>query len=481
MKKDNHNEQGKKITRRGFLKVLGASSAVVAAGGLMEACNGGKTTEAETSPQEPPKGQMTYRTNHNTNDKVSILGFGMMRLPVVGGALGASGREDPDAPLDQEMINRQIDYALEHGINYFDTSPAYCKGRSEEATGIALARHKRTDYFIATKLSNFAPETWPEKESKAMFEQSLKYLQTDYVDYLLLHSVGGGDDCYQMFNQRYMDNGILDWLVEQKKKGRIRNLGFSFHGDQKIFDMLLKWMDEGKYHWDFVQIEMNYLDWEYAQQINDRNVDAKYLYEELTKRNIPAVVMEPLLGGRLANLPDRIVEQMKRREPDRSVASWAFRFCGTFPNVLTSLSGMTYMEHLKDNLLSHCPLKPLTDEELKFLANIAKQVYDLKNIPCTGCQYCMPCPYGIDIPSIFAHYNKCIKEGNLARNSKDEEYARMRRAFLIGYDRSVPKLRQALHCIGCNQCSPHCPQRIHIPEQMQMVNDYVEKLKQETL
>ena len=129
------------------------------------------------------------------------LSFWHLILPsLLGGALGASGREDPDAPLDQEMINRQIDYALEHGINYFDTSPAYCKGRSEEATGIALARHKRTDYFIATKLSNFAPETWPEKESKAMFEQSLKYLQTDYVDYLLLHSVGGGDDCYQILN-----------------------------------------------------------------------------------------------------------------------------------------------------------------------------------------------------------------------------------------------------------------------------------------
>ena len=142
---------------------------------------------------------------------------------------------------------------------------------------------------------------------------------------------------------------------------------------------------------------------------------------------------------------------------------------------------MTYMDHLDDNLATHCPLKPLTDEELAFLENIAKKIYDLKNIPCTACQYCMPCPYGLDIPGIFTHYNKCIKEGNFAKSQEESDYKKMRKAFLVGYDRSVPKLRQADHCIHCGACIHHCPQRIRIPEMMDMVNEYVEKLKQGTL
>lgn len=427
------------------------------------------------------------RVNPNTGDKVSLLGYGMMRLPVEG---GLDLRDNPDANIDQEMVNREVDYAIEHGVNYFDTSPAYCRGKSEESTGIALHRHPRDKYFVATKMSNFSPDTWPKKESMQMFENSLTYLQVDYIDYLLLHAIGGSSkdkDAEETFNARYMDNGILDWLVEQKQRGRIRNLGFSYHGDVSIFDMLLKWHDEGRYHWDFVQIELNYLDWEYANEINDRNTDAVYLYGELKKRGIPAVIMEPLLGGRLANVPDPIVAKMKQREPERSVASWAFRFAGTPDGVLTVLSGMTYMEHLRDNLLTYCPLKPISKEEDAFLMGIADDIYNLNTIPCNECNYCMPCPYGINIPAVFSHYNKCIKEGNLAHvetdpkeRMRDPEYWRRRRAFLIGYDRSVPKLRQADHCIGCGQCVEHCPQRIDIPLTMRQVDEYVEKLRQNT-
>ena len=174
-----------------------------------------------------------------------------------------------------------VDYALAHGVNFFDTSPAYCQGNSEKVTGIALSRHPRSSYYLSTKLSNFSPDTWKREESQAMFERSLKYLQTDYIDYLLLHSVGGGRDALATFNGRYIDNGILDWLVEQKQKGRIRNLGFSYHGDVRIFDMLLRWHDEGKYHWDFVLIELNYVDWNYANEINPRNTDASYLPSSL--------------------------------------------------------------------------------------------------------------------------------------------------------------------------------------------------------
>ena len=149
-------------------------------------------------------------------------------------------KENKDAPIDQEMVNREVDYAIEHGVNYFDTSPVYCRGLSEEATGIALSRHKRSEYFIATKLSNFSPESQDKDSSQAMFEESLKKLQVDYIDYLLLHAIGGGNDALETFNARFMDNGILDWLVEQKKKNRIRNLGFSYHGDVAIFVVPLK-------------------------------------------------------------------------------------------------------------------------------------------------------------------------------------------------------------------------------------------------
>jgi len=461
-----------KISRRSFLKHLGGG--LVATSSLLAACREGGG-EARKGSQEPPTGKMTYRVNHNTRDKVSLLGYGMMRLPVEG---NGTARENPDAPIDQDMVNRQVDYAIAHGINYFDTSPAYCQGLSERSTGIALSRHKRSEYFVATKLSNFSPETWTRAASQEMFHNSLKELQVSYVDYLLLHGIGMGDDALAQFNSRYMDNGILDWLVEQQERGIIRNLGFSYHGDIKIFDMLLRWHDEERYHWDFVQIELNYLDWNYADEINPRNTDAVYLYGELAKRDIPAVIMEPLLGGRLANVPDPIVAKMKQREPEKSVASWAFRFAGTPPKVLTVLSGMTYMEHLKDNLLSYCPLKPLTKEEQQFLMSIANDIYNLKTIPCNECNYCMPCPYGINIPAIFSHYNRCIKEGNLPnKGSQDPDYARARRAFLIGYDRSVPRLRQASHCIGCGQCVDHCPQRIRIPEEMQRVDQFVEQLK----
>ena len=462
------NNSQQNINRRRFLKVLGGST--LATAGVLTACDNNEQQQHS----DEPTGKMTYRTNHNTGDRVSLLGFGMMRLPVEG---GKSARETADAPIDQELVNQQVDYAIEHGVNYFDTSPAYCQGRSETATGIALSRHPREKYLIATKLSNFNPDTWSLEASQEMFRNSLKELRVEYVDYLLMHGVGMGADGVEEFNSRYMDNGLLDWLVEQKNAGKIRNLGFSYHGDIAVFDTLLQWHDAGDYHWDFVQIELNYLDWKHAKEINPRNTNADYLYHELRKRNIPAVIMEPLLGGRLANVPDAIAEQMHRRDPEGSVAKWAFRYAGTPEGVLTVLSGMTYMEHLKENLCTYSPLQPVTPEEEAFLERIADQLVDLQAIPCNDCKYCMPCPYGIDIPAIFVHYNKCIKEGNLIASDKDSDYTRARRAFLIGYDRSVPKLRQACHCIGCNQCTPHCPQRIMIPKELHKVDEFVEALK----
>ena len=465
------------MDRREFIKHIGG--AAVATSVVLSACKSGDEKPQPLTGILDGQGEMTYRTNPNTGDKVSILGYGMMRLPVEG---GGTFRDHPDANIDQEMVNQQIDYALAHGINYFDTSPAYCKGLSEHATGIALARHPRNSYYIATKLSNFSPSTWSREASINMFENSLKELQTDYVDYLLLHSIGGTTkdlDSHQLFDTRYMDNGILDWLVEQKNAGRIRNLGFSYHGDVEIFDMLLRWHDEGRYHWDFVQIQMNYVDWHYADEINTRNTDAEYLYNELHRRGIPGVIMEPLLGGRLASLPDYIVKQMKEREPESPVARWAFRYAGTPEGILVVLSGMTYMEHLKQNLATFSPLRPITEEEDDFLMKVAEEYVELKTVPCTSCNYCMPCPYGLNIPIIFAYYNHCVTEGKMPTGSREaKEYWEARKRFLIGYDRNVPNLRQANHCIGCNQCAPHCPQNIDIPAELHRIDDYVEQLKQ---
>ncbi len=465
------------MDRREFLKHIGG--AAVASSVVLSACQSEGNETPIVKNVIDGQGEMTYRINPNTGDKVSILGYGMMRLPVEeGGTL----RDHPNSPIDQELVNQEIDYALAHGMNYFDTSPVYCKGMSEHATGIALARHPRNSYYIATKLSNFSQSTWDTESSKAMFEKSLKELQTDYIDYLLLHSIGGESkelNSMEMFNARFMDNGILDWLVEQKNAGRIRNLGFSFHGDPKLFDTMLQWHDEGRYHWDFVQIQMNYVDWNYAHRIEPENVNASYLYNELHRRGIPVVIMEPLLGGRLASMPDYIVKQLKEREPETPVARWAFRYAGTPEGILTVLSGMTYMEHLVQNVDTYSPLRLITPEEDEFLMKVAEEFVELKTVPCTNCNYCMPCPYGLNIPVIFDFYNKCVTEGKMpAGNTEAREYQEARKRFLIGYDRHIPSLRQASHCIGCNQCVEHCPQKINIPEELHRIDDYVEQLKQ---
>ena len=461
------------MDRRKFLKIFGGSALTTAA--VMTGCKSKKETKAveEYKQQvEPPTDQMTYRTNPTTKDKVSLLGYGMMRLPTIEG----SAARESKAEIDQEQVNRLVDYAIEHGVNYFDTSPVYCQGLSERSTGIALSRHKRSEYFVATKLSNFNPATQSREESIKMYRDSFKELQVSYIDYYLLHSIGGGG--MEAFSKRYLDNGMLDFCVEERKAGRIRNLGFSYHGDIEVFDWLLSMHD--KYHWDFVQIELNYLDWDFADEINQRNTDARYLYGELQKRGIPSVIMEPLLGGRLANLPQYLVTQLKERDPEKSAASWAFRYAGTPEGVLTVLSGMTYMEHLKDNLLSYCPLVPLTQDEMTFLdRDIAKKIVGLENIPCNDCKYCMPCPYGIDIPAIFVHYNKCKNEGSLPNNQEDPEYRKLRRNYLIGVDRTVPRMRQADHCIGCGQCESHCPQNIRIPRELHKISDFIEQLKRD--
>lgn len=458
------------IGRREFLKRLGFGTAAISGLALVGCRGKDAAVGAEGTETGPiPTDRMTYRTNPTTGDKVSLLGYGCMRWPTK--TVKENG-EDKEM-IDQETVNDLVDTAIRHGVNYFDTSPAYCQGHSEESTGIALSRYPRDSYFIATKLSNFAPETWPREKSIQMYRDSMRYLRTDYIDYMLLHAVGGGG--MENLHKRYLDNGILDFLMGEREAGRIRNLGFSYHGDIEVFDYLLA--EHDRYKWDFVQIQLNYLDWGHSKTINPRNTNAEYLYHELEKRGIPAVIMEPLLGGRLSKLPDHIVARLKQKAPEKSVASWAFRYAGTHPDVLTVLSGMTYKEHLEDNLRSFCPLKPLTDEEVKFLYDTAGLIAQYPTVPCNDCKYCMPCPYGIDIPAVLLHYNKCVNEGNITEGRDDSNYAEARRAFLVGYDRAVPKLRQASHCIGCARCVEHCPQGIKIPREMRKIDEYVETLK----
>ena len=450
MKKNN-------IDRREFFKTAGTAALVM--GGLGCISKGGVTASAAGAESE----EMTYRTNNGNGDKVSILGYGCMRWPMI---KDENGRDI----IDQEAVNRLVDYAMEHGVNYYDSSPVYLQGQSEKATGIALSRYPRESYFVATKLSNFSNYT--KENSIEMYQKSKENFQTDYIDYYLLHSIGDGNG----FRQRFVDNGMMEYLLEERKAGRIRNLGFSFHGTPEGFDELMAYHDQ--YHWDFVQIQLNYIDWTHA---SGRNAKAKYLQEELDKRGIQSVIMEPLLGGRLSKVPEHIAGRLKERNPQGSVASWAFRFAGTHPGVLCVLSGMTYMEHLQDNVGTYSPLKPLTEDELAFLEETAELMQKYPTVPCNDCKYCMPCPYGIDIPAILLHYNKCVNEGEVAASSQDENYRKARRAYLVSYDRAVPKLRQAARCIGCNQCMSHCPQSINIPRELHKIDRYIENLRKDTL
>lgn len=460
------NKNRKEISRRNFLKTLGAGS--VATTAALYGCKpDNKVSGQGGSPGEVPTDKMTYRTTPTTGDKVSLLGYGCMRWPL---------RQKPDGSgeeIDQEAVNELVDYALAHGVNYFDVAPTYVRGWSEAATGIALKRHPRDKFFIATKLSTHRedPQLRTFQGSKALYEISFRNLQVDYIDYYLLHATGLGG--MKAVRERFYDNGILDFLLKEREAGRIRNLGWSFHGDIEAFDFLLSQHEEVK--WDFVQIQLNYIDWLHA---SGWNTNAEYLLGELEKRNIPAVIMEPLLGGRLSRLSSQALNLLKQLRPEDSAASWAFRYAGTPQSVLTVLSGMVYMEHLQENIRTYSPLDPITGQEYDALEKVTEIMLNDEYVQCTECQYCMPCPYGLDIPGIFGHYNRIVSSDKRLRSSKDENYKEARRAFLVGYDRSVPKLRQANHCIGCEICKPHCPQTIDIPNEMRRIDMYAEQLKQ---
>ena len=445
------------MDRRNFLKSAGVGAAALG----VAACAPGaaeKVTASDFQGNKELKGSMLQNY-----PGIGTLGYGCMRWPQKRG-------EDGRNHIDQDEVNRLVDFALEHGINYFDTSPVYLGGDSERATSEALNRHPRESWKIATKLSIMSPNSF--ENCVKMYQRSFEIFKTDYIDYYLLHSVKDLAD----FNGRFGDNGMAEFLAKERDAGRIKNFGFSFHGNKEGFDAMMALHD--KYHWDFVQIQMNYVDWEHP---SGRNTRADYLYEELDKRGSPSVIMEPLRGGALANVPADLVDRLKEREPQRSVASWAFRYVGSFPRVMVALSGMTYMEHLQDNLESFLDFQPLNDEEKQLLWDIADRMTDYPLVPCTACQYCMPCPYGINIPGIFKFYNDNVTAGTYVKSKEQKDYARARRKYLLAYNEAIPTVRQADHCISCRNCEPECPQNIRIPNQLRRIDAYIESLKRETI
>ena len=436
------------MNRRQFLHKLGLGAAVM----TMDPMNvlAGNSARPQSDVSADAKNQMTYRVQHGSGERVSLLGFGMMRLPD-----------------NQEEVNRLVDYAIAHGVNYFDTAPVYKGGRSEDMTGQALSRHPRDKYLVATKMSNQRDSYWPIDEARKMYENSFRQLRVDHIDYYLLHSVGGGG--IENLKARFLDNGLLDFLLREREAGRIRHLGFSYHGDVSVFDFLLDHQDE--YHWDFAQIQMNYLDWRHASLEKSgrrHDADAEYLYNKMEKTGVQTVVMEPLRGGALARMSDDLSQQLTALRPDDSPATWAFRWVGSHPNILTTLSGMNQMNHLEENVRTFSPLELCTEAENKVLEEIADVMAGFPVIPCTACNYCMPCPYGIDIPGNFAYYNEAVAQHILPLPDKQAaDYMDRKQQFADGLRKALPDASTwATQCTDCESCLKKCPQQIRIPNQM---------------
>jgi len=391
--------------------------------------------------------RMTYRVQHGSGEQISLLGFGMMRLPD-----------------NQDEVNALVDYAIEHGVNYFDTAPMYMGGRSEVLTGNALSRHPREKYYVATKMSNQRNNLWDFDKAKRMYEQSFERLKVDKIDYYLLHSIGGGG--MDTLKGRFLDNGLLDFLMKEREAGRIRHLGFSYHGDVRVFDWMLDHQNE--YHWDFAQIQMNFLDWRHASSGRRHDADAEYLYNKCEKTGVQCVVMEPLRGGAFGRMAQELVDKLKAVRPNDSAARWAFRWVGSYPNILTTLSGMNRMDHLKDNLGTFSPLENCSEAENRLLADIADEMAGFPTIPCTTCGYCMPCPYGVDIPGNFAYYNDAVHNHVLPLPNKEAaDFMEKKQQFTDGMRKALPDAEKwARSCQDCEECLPKCPQQIRIPNQL---------------
>lgn len=381
---------------------------------------------------------MKERTDKKTGNKVSLLGFGNMRLPRL--------YEDKQE-IDVGQAEKLIDYAYSYGVNYYDTAYPYHEGTSELFIGNALKKYPRDSFFLADKMPSWLLKS--REDGVRIFEEQLKKCQVDYFDYYLCHSVGSSLDS---FINQYEKTGVLDYLFDQMKEGRIRHFGFSFHGSPDVLEQIID-----RHPWDFTQIQLNYLDWDMQ--------NAKKQYEILEKRGIPCVVMEPVRGGALCILCDEAVNLLKAEKPDSSLASWAIRFAASLPNVMTVLSGMSSIDQVVDNVETMTNFEPLNDREREILGKAVAAYLQKGTVPCTGCRYCMDCPAGVDIPAVFAVYNKCAANNQLPLsfgNSKNTEI------FMKAYQ-ELPESARAANCVGCESCMKRCPQKIEIPVRMKEI------------
>ncbi len=366
--------------------------------------------------------------------KLSALGFGTMRLPVVGGK--------GDIPIDEEKAAEMVAYALEQGVNYFDTAYGYHAGESEKVIGKLLAKYPRDSYYLASKFPGYDLSNMDKVES--IFEEQLKKCSVDYFDFYLFHNV------YEKNIDYYLDEkyGILDYLLKQKEAGRIKHLGFSVHGR---YDTLKRFLDAYGKHMEFCQIQLNYLDWKLQ--------NAKAKVELLNEWQIPVWVMEPLRGGSLANLSEENTKKLKALRPKEEVPAWAFRFLQSVPGVTMVLSGMSNMEQMKANVATYQEEKPLTKEEMEALMGVTDSMLDI--LPCTACRYCVThCPQELDIPTLLSLYNELRFSNGLITHMAAE---------------ALPEDKRPSACVGCRSCEAVCPQQLKISEAMA---DFVEKLNQ---
>ena len=369
-------------------------------------------------------------TNDFQGKSLSRLGFGTMRLPT-----------NADGSIDETQVAEMTAYALEHGVNYFDTAYPYHGGESERVIGRVLSKYPRDSYYLADKYPGHQISSTGYNPAE-IFEEQLQKCGVEYFDFYLLHNV------YEKSMEVYLDPqwGIVDYFKEQKRLGRIKHLGFSCHAETKGLKAFLDACGEDM---EFCQIQLNYLDWTLQ--------DAKGKYDLLTRRGIPVWVMEPVRGGRLAKLSDAEEAKLKALRPDDSIASWGFRFLQGLPNVKMVLSGMSNIEQMMDNVKTFTEDKPLSEEETALLMEIAEGMKD--SVPCTACRYCCDgCPAGLDIPGLISTYNEI-------RFSPAVNVA-MRIEFM-------PEDKKPTACIGCGQCTQMCPQNIDVPGALK---DFAEKL-----
>ncbi|WWR21709.1 aldo/keto reductase [Lachnospiraceae bacterium JLR.KK009] len=375
---------------------------------------------------------MVYREFQDL--KLSALGMGAMRLPVLDG---------DDSRIDEAAAGEMVDYAMGQGVNYYDTAWGYHSGNSELAMGKALNRHPRESFYLATKFPGYDLSNMP--KVKEIFEKQLEKCQVSYFDFYLFHNV-----C-EMNIDAYLDQsyGIYQYLMEQKENGRIRHLGFSAHGN---LDVMKRFLEAYGKDMEFCQIQLNYLDWTFQ--------DAKAKVELLREYNIPVWVMEPLRGGKIARLPEKEEAILKGLRPEEGIPAWAFRFLQSIPEVTVVLSGMSDMEQLKDNVRTFEKDLPLNEKEMETLLSVADGMLNGR-LPCTACHYCTShCPQGLDIPSLLELYN----EHSFTGGGFIAPMALM----------AVPKEKRPSACVGCRSCEAVCPQQIKISEVMK---DFAEKLK----